>query len=162
MLFMVSTNDLRHVRNPRLLWAIYEDARKIEFADDDLLYVLGDVVDRGPEPMTVLLDSKEGGHTGPGDLSLGGFLWFPDSTVDQVKCVANQYDEHAHRANIRQRGNSDPVKIIEEVREPHRPAVYERVIVHMAHKARKRCNNQVCSRENADVINIPVLRFAGL
>jgi len=28
----------------------------IEFTDDDLLYVLGDVVDRGPEPMAVLMD----------------------------------------------------------------------------------------------------------
>jgi serine/threonine protein phosphatase 1 len=29
---------------------------KIEFTDDDTLYILGDVVDRGPKPMEVLLD----------------------------------------------------------------------------------------------------------
>ena len=30
--------------------------KKIEFGDDDVLYVLGDVVDRGPEPMKILQD----------------------------------------------------------------------------------------------------------
>ena len=29
---------------------------KIGFSDDDILYVLGDVVDRGPEPAKILLD----------------------------------------------------------------------------------------------------------
>ena len=29
---------------------------KIEFSDDDLLYILGDVLDRGPEPMKILFD----------------------------------------------------------------------------------------------------------
>ena len=29
---------------------------KIHFCDDDVLFVLGDVVDRGPEPVKLLLD----------------------------------------------------------------------------------------------------------
>lgn len=29
---------------------------KIEFCDDDMLYILGDIVDRGPKPVSVLLD----------------------------------------------------------------------------------------------------------
>ena len=30
--------------------------RKIRFSDEDVLYVLGDVIDRGPEPVTLLQD----------------------------------------------------------------------------------------------------------
>ena len=29
---------------------------KIRFSDNDILYILGDVVDRGPEPVKILLD----------------------------------------------------------------------------------------------------------
>ena len=29
---------------------------KIRFSDNDILYILGDVVDRGPEPAKILLD----------------------------------------------------------------------------------------------------------
>ena len=29
---------------------------KINFTDDDVLYVLGDVIDRGPEPVKILAD----------------------------------------------------------------------------------------------------------
>lgn len=29
---------------------------KIHFSEDDILYVLGDVIDRGPEPLKVLQD----------------------------------------------------------------------------------------------------------
>lgn len=32
---------------------------KIQFSDEDELYVLGDVVDRGPEPIKVLRDMME-------------------------------------------------------------------------------------------------------
>lgn len=31
----------------------------IEFSDDDVLYVLGDVIDRGPEPISIVLDLME-------------------------------------------------------------------------------------------------------
>jgi serine/threonine protein phosphatase 1 len=40
---------------------------KIEFADDDLLYVLGDVVDRGPQPMEVLMDMSMRANVIPAD-----------------------------------------------------------------------------------------------
>ena len=30
--------------------------KKINFSDNDILYILGDVVDRGPEPIKILQD----------------------------------------------------------------------------------------------------------
>lgn len=33
--------------------------KKINLQDNDVLFVLGDVVDRGPEPMKILLDMME-------------------------------------------------------------------------------------------------------
>ncbi|MDD6083438.1 MAG: metallophosphoesterase, partial [Oscillospiraceae bacterium] len=28
----------------------------IKFSDDDVLYILGDIIDRGPEPIEIILD----------------------------------------------------------------------------------------------------------
>lgn len=33
--------------------------KKIDFSDDDMLYILGDVLDRGPEPIKIVLDLME-------------------------------------------------------------------------------------------------------
>jgi len=33
--------------------------KKIDFSDDDILYILGDVIDRGPKPVSILLDLME-------------------------------------------------------------------------------------------------------
>ncbi len=39
---------------------------KIHFSDKDLLYVLGDVIDRGPEPIKVLMDMAQRFNVIPG------------------------------------------------------------------------------------------------
>lgn len=36
-----------------------QELEKIAFSDADLLYIIGDIVDRGPQPMRVLLDMME-------------------------------------------------------------------------------------------------------
>lgn len=41
-------------------YALYQQMlEKIQFSEDDLLYVLGDVLDRGKEPIKILLDMME-------------------------------------------------------------------------------------------------------
>lgn len=47
---------------------------KIHFGETDELYVLGDVVDRGPEPMKVLHDFEEGKDLD--DYALADFLFY--------------------------------------------------------------------------------------
>lgn len=36
-----------------------EMLHQIQFSDDDMLYILGDVIDRGPEPIKIILDLME-------------------------------------------------------------------------------------------------------
>jgi len=45
--------------------AYLEMLQKIHFSDNDMLYILGDVIDRGPEPVKILLDLMERANVVP-------------------------------------------------------------------------------------------------